>query len=463
MGDSGEGYPNGTITAIWSDGSFGEEDLFREEKLLVDVVGGFAYLSPYEAVSDNCPGLASQRMDEFVRIGLIDDPMDDVRIGSWLITWTNEEGEQSETVEVNFGNELFTEYYIHNLDEYRPGLHITITGVAVEPCENNEHEMSDWFADTDEYGHVLGTHSRVCMVCGFCETEEHGQSEWMADRLHHCKHCDVCDSDYCEGRHTFESAVTLDPTTEAEGERTYTCTECGYSYTETIDKLENTGGAVTDETEPEDNALSAEFVLGQGQTLKSAFFTQDELARIEAGETASVRLTVTNAGSTVPESDKTLIDGQADAQRVLMYLNIVIEKQIGTDDPVRVTQTMQPITIRVHLPQPEAGQKSLRCTAVCIHDGTLYLLEGEKNGEFFEFEASLFSSYGLIVSLAGDLNADSKVNNKDALLLFRRVSGIAVEVAVPERFLDLNTDSKINNKDALLLFRFVSGLDVTLK
>ncbi|MBP3567790.1 MAG: Ig-like domain-containing protein [Lachnospiraceae bacterium] len=40
--------------------------------------------------------------------------------------------------------------------------------------------------------------------------------------------------------HTFTSEVTKQPTVDAVGERTYTCSTCGYSYTEEIEKLEPT-------------------------------------------------------------------------------------------------------------------------------------------------------------------------------------------------------------------------------
>ena len=37
--------------------------------------------------------------------------------------------------------------------------------------------------------------------------------------------------------HNYTSTVTKEPTTGSEGTRTYTCTRCGHSYTESIPKL----------------------------------------------------------------------------------------------------------------------------------------------------------------------------------------------------------------------------------
>lgn len=67
--------------------------------------------------------------------------------------------------------------------------------------------------------------------------------------------------------HSYTSKVTKEPTYSEEGERTYTCTVCGYSYTETIEKLAppSGGGAVVpdtrpDEQEPSEKTISMEEV-----------------------------------------------------------------------------------------------------------------------------------------------------------------------------------------------------------
>lgn len=62
--------------------------------------------------------------------------------------------------------------------------------------------------------------------------------------------------------------------------------------------------------------------------------------------------------------------------------------------------------------------------------------------------------------LAGDINLDGKVNQKDAMLLFRYIGGENVEVYYDA--LDVNGDNKINVKDAVTLFRFIAGWEVTL-
>lgn len=62
--------------------------------------------------------------------------------------------------------------------------------------------------------------------------------------------------------------------------------------------------------------------------------------------------------------------------------------------------------------------------------------------------------------IPGDINADSSVNTKDAILLFRYVAGR--DVSVDTAALDVNGDNKVNTKDAVALFRYVAGRDVVL-
>lgn len=60
----------------------------------------------------------------------------------------------------------------------------------------------------------------------------------------------------------------------------------------------------------------------------------------------------------------------------------------------------------------------------------------------------------------GDINGDRKVNNADAIMLFRYIAGWNVEADT--KALDCNGDGKINNADAIILFRYIAGWDVRI-
>ena len=60
----------------------------------------------------------------------------------------------------------------------------------------------------------------------------------------------------------------------------------------------------------------------------------------------------------------------------------------------------------------------------------------------------------------GDINGDSKVNNKDLTRLFKYLSKWNVEVN--ETALDVNADSAVNNKDLTRLFQYLSNWKVNI-
>ena len=81
--------------------------------------------------------------------------------------------------------------------------------------------------------------------------------------------------------HSYTSKVTKEPTTEEVGERTYTCTLCGYTYTETIAKL-------PDSVKP--------FIVGDSS--KSGWETITE--QVEAAQTGATITVDMNGTTTVP-------------------------------------------------------------------------------------------------------------------------------------------------------------------
>lgn len=65
----------------------------------------------------------------------------------------------------------------------------------------------------------------------------HAYGEWMSDGdENHIKEC-LCGEKITEAHAFDEGVVTLEPTTEATGEKTYTCSVCGHKKIEVLDKL----------------------------------------------------------------------------------------------------------------------------------------------------------------------------------------------------------------------------------
>ena len=92
-----------------------------------------------------------------------------------------------------------------------------------------------------------GEKTYTCTVCGRTKTETLGKlppththsygAEWKSDNSNHWNECS-CGEKSGTAAHTWDSGtVTVQPTTDREGEKTYTCTVCGRTKTETLGKL----------------------------------------------------------------------------------------------------------------------------------------------------------------------------------------------------------------------------------
>ncbi len=92
-----------------------------------------------------------------------------------------------------------------------------------------------------------GEKTFTCTVCGRTKTETLGKlppshkhsygTEWKSDNSNHWHECS-CGEKSGTAAHRWDSGtVTVQPTTDREGEKTYTCTVCGRTRTETLDKL----------------------------------------------------------------------------------------------------------------------------------------------------------------------------------------------------------------------------------
>lgn len=126
--------------------------------------------------------------------------------------------------------------------------------VKVHNCENH---WDDGKIATPPTCTKTGVKQYTCTICSETKTEEIAalghdySSDWTIDTVAACEtvgskshHCTRCDSkkDITEipasGKHTWNNGVITKPATIAEeGVKTYTCTVCGVTRTETIAKL----------------------------------------------------------------------------------------------------------------------------------------------------------------------------------------------------------------------------------
>ncbi len=103
---------------------------------------------------------------------------------------------------------------------------------AINKNKSHEHEYSaDWSHDATNHWHAATCDKGDECLTSTADLAAHTLVEGV---------CSVCGYTAPECEHSFSIEVTVEPTCTEEGEETYTCTECGYSYTQAITPNDHT-------------------------------------------------------------------------------------------------------------------------------------------------------------------------------------------------------------------------------
>ena len=109
-------------------------------------------------------------------------------------------------------------------------------------------------------------------------------------------------------------------------------------------------GAITDTTDPEDNAGNADLADGS-DFLADAVLTEEDKAEVAAGTSADIYLTVEDITSQVSDEDKALAEEAAGAAQIGLYLDVTLWKQIGQKPAEEVENTGSGVTITFEVPE----------------------------------------------------------------------------------------------------------------
>ena len=135
---------------------------------------------------------------------------------------------------------------------------------TAEVSEKAEHTFGNWTTTKEATEEAEGSRERSCSVCGYTATEAIEKlahthkfaTDWTKDETHHwyaaiCEHTTEVSE---KAAHSFGNWITTKAATEeAEGSRERSCTVCGYTATEAIEKLAHTHKFATDWTKDETN------------------------------------------------------------------------------------------------------------------------------------------------------------------------------------------------------------------
>lgn len=172
-------------------------------------------------------------------------------------------------------------------------------------------------------------------------------------------------------------------------------------------------------------------------------------------------LIVKSLGAEVPEGstikstvcDSSEIIGQPGIDDAVVY-DIVFEKN----------EEVQAVTgdFIISIPLPEGFAPGRTNVFYINGDGDMEVINSSVEEGFVVFKTNHFSKYAVVLydHLAGDINDDGLIDNKDVTRLLRYVSGWDVDVMTSA--LDVNGDGLTNIKDALRLLKYVSEYDVGL-
>ena len=95
----------------------------------------------------------------------------------------------------------------------------------------HKHAWSNWTATDD------GQHTRTC-ACGEAETAAHDYPLWINQNASmHKSVCNVCRTEVYADHAWNAGEITVRPTATEDGKKTFTCSDCGITKTESIEKL----------------------------------------------------------------------------------------------------------------------------------------------------------------------------------------------------------------------------------
>ena len=142
-------------------------------------------------------------------------------------------------------------------------------------AEKHWHECSVCGDKLSEASHIPGaeateTTDQVCTICGFVIHEAYGHAHnydnIRKDETNHWKECSCGEKNEIVAHTWNNGEVTKEATVDEEGVKTYTCTYCSYTKTESIAKLpsqtDNPNNQSTSDQNNEDGGLSGGAITG---------------------------------------------------------------------------------------------------------------------------------------------------------------------------------------------------------
>ncbi|HKL98576.1 MAG TPA: Ig-like domain-containing protein, partial [Mobilitalea sp.] len=178
--------------------------------------------------------------------------------------------------------------------------------------------------------------------------------------------------------------------------------------------VERTEGTVEKDKQQDEGAPVAN-INNSSDELKTTVLTHDEQELVARGENAKIILKVTDIGSSISEEEKKLIQDKLVAENkkeekeadedaaldiAILYVDLTLYKQVGSQEQTKVTETNEKISISLEIPEEfwnTDKTKSREFYVMRIHEGKVTRIEGSYDAikQIFTFETDRFSTYAL--------------------------------------------------------------------
>lgn len=201
-------------------------------------------------------------------------------------------------------------------------------------------------------------------------------------------------------RNTIESARTAYDSLSDADKAKVTNYDILVAAEKKLESLKNPGKV--ENITNKDNACSGSLNDSISQLIDKLLTAEDK-ALVEAGQNVKISLSVKDIKNVISASDKALIEKNIKNNKVGLFLDITLSKQIGNNDAVKITETNGMIKVTITIPDSlKSNDESINriYKIMRIHDGKVDYLDAaydSKTGKL-SFETDAFSTYALVYS-----------------------------------------------------------------
>lgn len=279
-----------------------------------------------------------------------------------------------------------------------------------------KHTWDDGVVTAEPTCTAAGQKTYTCTSCHATKTEEipatgHSYSEaWTTSEAKHWHACANCDSKRDEADHTWnDGVVTTEPTTSAEGVKTYTCTVCGATKTETIDKLPSgNGGSSGGGSSSSGSATKTETTTNpDGSTTKTETRADGTTIKTTTTTDGSTGTVTTDKSGTKSEIEVKISDKAAEEAE---------KKDASVTAPIEVAagkSSNSAPTIKIELPK-NADETKVEIPVSNVTSGTVAVIVHEDGTEEI-VKTSVVTENGVALDIKGSATVKIVDNSKEFL------------------------------------------------